>query len=405
MVSTNNKLPIINEATNELLTSNALSQEETRKILTPFAFEIDKSLFGIPLASPTKRALAVGLDLFFIALLTETPGEILALVIAITLYRLGSKKKVLKLGRQKGKIRRKALRILAVFIFFVILLQVLPSIFNPSFVEPVILPAETVNRAAPDLTTSEAIAFSALSGAILLTVSDSECLVLTCWKDELSPLIKPFASLNLQESLLESGIEEIVEATELEKTQRTQLIAHLTDVYFQTFQQKTSEKDTVNSSDFVKHKSVEETANNLVRPIASEPLKAIENKKDKRPVYSIIELFKGLIEDLGLGFGWAAFYFTVFTALWHGQTPGKKALGIRVLQLDGTPLSMWDSFGRYGGYGAGLATGLLGFIQVFWNPNRQAIQDQISATVVIDDRKVNIKTGKKYNFKLAKASY
>ena len=405
MVSTNNKLPIINEATNELLTSNALSQEETRKILTPFAFEIDKSLFGIPLASPTKRALAVGLDLFFIALLTETPGEILALVIAITLYRLGSKKKVLKLGRQKGKIRRKALRILAVFIFFVILLQVLPSIFNPSSVEPVILPAETVNRAAPDLTTSEAIAFSALSGAILLTVSDSECLVLTCWKDELSPLIKPFASLNLQESLLESGIEEIVEATELEKTQRTQLIAHLTDVYFQTFQQKTSEKDTVNSSDFVKHKSVEETANNLVRPITSEPLKAIENKKDKRPVYSIIELFKGLIEDLGLGFGWAAFYFTVFTALWHGQTPGKKALGIRVLQLDGTPLSMWDSFGRYGGYGAGLATGLLGFIQVFWNPNRQAIQDQISATVVIDDRKVNIKTGKKYNFKLAKASY
>ena len=405
MVSTNNKLPIINEATNELLTSNALSQEETRKILTPFAFEIDKSLFGIPLASPTKRALAVGIDLFFIALLTETPGEILALVIAITLYRLGSKKKVLKLGRQKGKIRRKALRILAVFIFFVILLQVLPSIFNPSFVEPVILPAETVNRAAPDLTTTEAIAFSALSGTILLTVSDSECLVLTCWKDELSPLIKPFASLNLQESLLESGIEEIVEATELEKTQRTQLIAHLTDVYFQTFQQKTSEKDTVNSSDFVKHKSVEETANNLVRPITSEPLKAIENKKDKRPVYSIIELFKGLIEDLGLGFGWAAFYFTVFTALWHGQTPGKKALGIRVLQLDGTPLSMWDSFGRYGGYGAGLATGLLGFIQVFWNPNRQAIQDQISATVVIDDRKVNIKTGKKYNFKLAKASY
>ena len=405
MVSTNNKLPIINEATNELLTSNALSQEETRKILTPFAFEIDKSLFGIPLASPTKRALAVGLDLFFIALLTETPGEILALVIAITLYRLGSKKKVLKLGRQKGRIRRKALRILAVFIFFVILLQVLPSIFNPSFVEPVILPAETVNRAAPDLTTTEAIAFSALSGAILLTVSDSECLVLTCWKDELSPLIKPFASLNLQESLLESGIEEIVEATELEKTQRTQLIAHLTDVYFQTFQQKTSEKDTVNNSDFVKHKPVEETANNLVRPITSEPLKAIENKKDKRPVYSIIELFKGLIEDLGLGFGWAAFYFTVFTALWHGQTPGKKALGIRVLQLDGTPLSMWDSFGRYGGYGAGLATGLLGFIQVFWNPNRQAIQDQISATVVIDDRKVNIKTGKKYNLKLAKASY
>ena len=105
-----------------------------------------------------------------------------------------------------------------------------------------------------------------------------------------------------------------------------------------------------------------------------------------------MEWLKGIIEDLGLGFGWAAFYFTVFTAVWHGQTPGKKALGIRVFQLDGTPLSMWDSFGRYGGYGAGLATGLLGFIQVFWNANRQAIQDQISATVVIDDRKRKIKS-------------
>ena len=40
-------------------------------------------------------------------------------------------------------------------------------------------------------------------------------------------------------------------------------------------------------------------------------------------------------------------------------------------------------FGRYGGYGAGFATGLLGFLQVYWDPNRQAIQDKISATVVI----------------------
>ena len=50
MVSTNNGLPIIDEASNESLSMDTLSQEETRKILTPFAFEIDKSLFGIPLA-------------------------------------------------------------------------------------------------------------------------------------------------------------------------------------------------------------------------------------------------------------------------------------------------------------------------------------------------------------------
>ena len=81
-------------------------------------------------------------------------------------------------------------------------------------------------------------------------------------------------------------------------------------------------------------------------------------------------------------------YFTVFTSKWNGKTPGKRLLGIRVLQLDGTGLSLWDSFGRYGGYGAGLATGLLGFLQIYWDPNRQAIQDKISATVVIDEKKV-----------------
>ena len=51
--------------------------------------------------------------------------------------------------------------------------------------------------------------------------------------------------------------------------------------------------------------------------------------------------------------------------------------------LDGRPLDLWDSFGRLSGYTAGLATGLLGFAQVFWDPNRQAIQDKIAGTVVI----------------------
>jgi uncharacterized RDD family membrane protein YckC len=87
--------------------------------------------------------------------------------------------------------------------------------------------------------------------------------------------------------------------------------------------------------------------------------------------------------DFGIGLGWAAVYFSVFPAWWIGQTPGKRLLGIRVVQLDGTPISLWEAFERYGGYGAGLATGLLGFVQVFWDANRQAIHDKIAETVVI----------------------
>lgn len=82
------------------------------------------------------------------------------------------------------------------------------------------------------------------------------------------------------------------------------------------------------------------------------------------------------------------FYFTVFTAWFDGQTLGKKLFRIRVVQLDGTGLSLWDAFGRYGGYGAGFATGLLVFLQIYGDANRQAIQDKISATVVIDLHKL-----------------
>jgi uncharacterized RDD family membrane protein YckC len=384
----------MDEAINQSTSVSTLSDQETRKILTPFAFEIDKSLFGLPLASPTKRVLAILIDMLFIALLSETPGEILALVIAITLYRLGGKKRALKLGKHKGKKRRKVLKVIAIFIVFVVLLQVLPALLSPSTFEQESSQPNRTNIANSELSTRQAIVFSALSGAMLLTLNSSECVDLACWKKELSPLVKPFSSINLNGQLINEAIAGITEATELNQEERTQLTQHLTDIYLKELQQKTKEENTVVNAEKateVKTKSTETSANNIATDRINDSEKPnvqdSENENETPPVYSIMEWIKGLIEDLGLGFGWAAFYFTVFTALWHGQTPGKKTLGIRVLQLDGTPLSLWDSFGRYGGYGAGLATGLLGFIQVFWNANRQAIQDQISATVVIDDRK------------------
>ncbi len=95
--------------------------------------------------------------------------------------------------------------------------------------------------------------------------------------------------------------------------------------------------------------------------------------------------FGKVIDALGFGFGWAAIYMTVFTAWWKGQTIGKRLMHIRVLKLDGEPMTWWEAFDRQGGYAAGFATGLLGFAQVFWDANRQAIQDHISGTVVVLD--------------------
>ena len=90
--------------------------------------------------------------------------------------------------------------------------------------------------------------------------------------------------------------------------------------------------------------------------------------------------------SIGAKFGWAFLYFTFLPYWWKGQTVGKKVFGLRVVELTGKPLTIMNCLGRYGGYAAGMATGMVGFIQVLWDDNRQAIQDKIAHTVVIDLR-------------------
>lgn len=102
---------------------------------------------------------------------------------------------------------------------------------------------------------------------------------------------------------------------------------------------------------------------------------------------SIVEFLQGIARDLGFGFGSLGLYFTAFLALWNGHTPGKRLLGIRVAKVNGEPLGWWDSFSRFGGYAASVATGLVGFLQILWDANRQGLHDRIAGTVVLRDRK------------------
>jgi len=92
------------------------------------------------------------------------------------------------------------------------------------------------------------------------------------------------------------------------------------------------------------------------------------------------------VSAIGLSFSWAVLYFTLVPCWWNGQTLGKKILGLRVVELTGKPMTLVRCFGRYGGYAAGLATGLMGFAQIFWDVNRQAVQDKIAHTVVVSLR-------------------
>ena len=95
----------------------------------------------------------------------------------------------------------------------------------------------------------------------------------------------------------------------------------------------------------------------------------------------------GFLDELGLGIGWSGLYFTFLTAFFRGRTPGKRALGIRVLRLDGGSLSYWVAFERFGGYAASLFTGMEGFLRILWDRNRQCLQDKLAETVVIRETK------------------
>ena len=369
-------LPTANDADGkisaEASTAHLLSKEETREILTPFAFEIDKSLFGTKLATPWRRGIAISIDLLLIAILSGAPGELLAIVIAITAFRLGNKRRAQQMGKVKGAKRRAISRFIGAFILFIVLAETLPDIFNQSSESNEKTSEESINVAGVDLDLETTIQIAKLVAQVSSVAKKSECSDVPCWRSDFKPILSKVSALSAKNGIddIDDAFDGLVDATNLSETDKEVLRQQLVSDFSEQRQALSlaSQKDEQSK--------------------ATEPAKAITGlsipEKVEKPVYSIIEWVKALIEDLGLGFGWAAFYFTVFTAMWKGQTPGKKFMKIKVLQLDGTPLSMWDSFGRYGGYGAGIATGLLGFIQIYWDANRQAIHDQISATVVID---------------------
>lgn len=112
---------------------------------------------------------------------------------------------------------------------------------------------------------------------------------------------------------------------------------------------------------------------------------ALASERDKTPP-SLRQRLEQEWNRIGLGYGWGLVYFSLLPVLWPGQTPGKRWLKLRVVELTGRPLSALDCFKRYGGYAAGMATGLIGFAQLLWDDNRQTIQDKIAHTAVIDVR-------------------
>jgi uncharacterized RDD family membrane protein YckC len=75
-------------------------------------------------------------------------------------------------------------------------------------------------------------------------------------------------------------------------------------------------------------------------------------------------------------------YYAGFWA-WHGQTPGKMILNVRVIRTDGTQVTLGYSLLRYLGYIiSGVFLGL-GFLWIAFDARKQGWHDKIAATYVV----------------------
>ncbi len=86
-------------------------------------------------------------------------------------------------------------------------------------------------------------------------------------------------------------------------------------------------------------------------------------------------------------FNWG--YFTLFEALWNGQTPGKKIAKIRVIQRSGRGISLFESmarnFIRYVDQLPGFYA--VAVISVFVTRQHQRLGDLAAGTLVVRDRR------------------
>jgi len=88
-------------------------------------------------------------------------------------------------------------------------------------------------------------------------------------------------------------------------------------------------------------------------------------------------------------------YAFVFEAYWNGQTPGKRALGLRVVKTGGYAISFYDAMLRnllrvadalpllYG----------IGLLAMMTNERLQRIGDLVAGTMVVRDRRQSLQSG------------
>jgi uncharacterized RDD family membrane protein YckC len=79
-----------------------------------------------------------------------------------------------------------------------------------------------------------------------------------------------------------------------------------------------------------------------------------------------------------------AYYVYFWTQ--HGATPGKMALGLKVVRPDGSPISVGQAVGRYFCYILDSIILCIGFAMAGWDPEKRCLHDRLCDTRVIRTR-------------------
>ncbi len=359
---------------------------DPRTIITPDAFEVSPDLLGMPLAPPSKRLAAIIIDLVVIGLITavtESVSLVLGVIAAVLFIRAGLKRTPLK-GSAFNRAMRLSVGCLGLVIAGItIAVWVAIGVGSHG-------PERGVGVSTGDGEPTEIGFSTALAGLGAVrelrnahTEADAEAAIRT--------LVRRGEGIGMSSSDLRDFVTSVAPSD-------ASWAAHTDEIVNRVLtNEREAGSDTVANAALAQALSdsmVSDTFTKLQERV--QDLEGLSDQRQRQLQEARQELkeatsgglfnwLKNVVDDLGFGFGWATVYMTIFLSWWKGQTIGKRMMGIRVLQLDGEPITWWTAFERAGGYAAGFATGLLGFAQVMWDANRQAIHDRIVGTVVVLD--------------------
>ena len=360
---------------------------DPRRTITQDNFSVAPQLLGLPLARPSRRALAMLVDLILIVILTNAGAPVFGFAAAFVLWRIGSK-----------GLFRWFFRVGAVGVVIVTL--ALWGVLRDNDEEPARVSdrdgTEEFQFDMGDLEIGPTDGVRLIRwGGLLRTTRDSARAASLA--DSIAALLRRSGAsaddLNDFRQQMHQAIESdrssavrvaIDRAFGVPSGERNE-----TAVLAGQFNAAVERNDSI---------AADSLRRQLRQALAGSQLDQLQREVERRQ-HRIGELQADLeaaragrgvktrllsfFDDLGLGFGWAALYFTAFLVLLRGQTPGKKVAGVRVVRLDAKPITWFIAFERFGGYAASLTLGLLGFLQILWDRNRQGLHDKAVETVVI----------------------